>query len=173
MLVLHAHLSEHGLVVWAKSSAPAPGRRPGGRGERRGRTRLAGCASSADEDPNAPKVSLHLEQVDTGTSTFTFAGPVTLQFVLTASNKTSDPVTLTRIEIRTVSTGVYSISPITTNLNLQLAPGQSQQSMISVWGYARGGRLYSEEPVTVRGTAYLTGPKGAFVKLFTEYIAQR
>jgi hypothetical protein len=45
--------------------------------------------------------------------------------------------------------------------------------MISVWGYARGGRLSSEEPVTVRGTAYLTGPKGPFVKLFTEYIAQR
>lgn len=45
--------------------------------------------------------------------------------------------------------------------------------MISVWGYARGGSLDSEEPVAIRGTAYLTGPKGAFVKLFTEYIAQR
>ncbi len=134
---------------------------------------VAGCASSADDDPNAPKVALHLEQVDTGVNTFTFAGPVTVQFVLTSSNTTSDPVTLTRIEIRTVSSGAYSIAPTMTNLNLQLGPGQTQQSMISLWGYARGGRLYSEEPVTVRGTAYLTGPKGAFVKLFTEYIAQR
>jgi hypothetical protein len=134
---------------------------------------LAGCASSADEDPNAPKITLHLEQVDTGGNPFTFSGPVTVQFVLTSSNTTSDPVTLNRIEIRTVSSGAYSISPITTNLNLQLGPGQTQQSMISVWGYARGGHLFSEEPVTVRGTAYLTGPKGPFVKLFTEYIAQR
>ncbi len=134
---------------------------------------LAGCASSADEDPNAPKISMHLEQVETGVNSFTFNGPVTVQFVLTASNTTSDPVTLNRIEIRTVSTGAYAISPVTTNLNVPLAPGQTQQSMISVWGYARGGRLSSEEPVTVRGTAYLTGPKGAFVKLFTEYIAQR
>jgi hypothetical protein len=134
---------------------------------------LAGCATGADEDPNAPKITLHLEQVDTGVNTFTFGGPVTVQFVLTASNTTSDPVTLTRIEIRTVSSGAYSISPITTILNVQLAPGQTQQSMISVWGYARGGRLYSEEPVTIRGIGYLTGPKGAFVRLFTEYIAQR
>src|SRR5467141_3907940 len=134
---------------------------------------LAGCASSADEDPNAPKITMHLEQVETGVNTFTFAGPVTVQFVLTATNTTKDPVTLTRLEIRTVSSGAYSISPISTNLNVQLAPGQSQQSMISVWGYARGGRLYSEEPVTIRGTAYLTGPTGAFVRLFTEYIAQR
>jgi hypothetical protein len=134
---------------------------------------LAGCASSADEDPNAPKVALHLEQVDTGVNTFTFNGPVTVQFVLTSSNTTSDPVMLNRIEIRTISTGAYSIAPVMTNLNLQIAPGQTQQSMISVWGYSRGGRLYSEEPVSVRGTAYLTGPKGAFVKLFTEYIAQR
>jgi hypothetical protein len=134
---------------------------------------LAGCASSADEDPNAPKISLHLEQVETGVNSFTFSGPVTVQFVLTASNTTSDPVTLNNIEIRTVSTGAYAISPVTTNLNVQLAPGQTQQSMISVWGYARGGRLSSEEPVTVRGTAHLTGPKGVFVKLFTEYIAQR
>jgi hypothetical protein len=134
---------------------------------------LAACATGADEDPNAPKITLHLEQVDTGVNTFTFSGPVTVQFVLTASNTTSDPVTLTRIEIRTISSGAYSISPITTTLNVQLAPGQTQQSMISVWGYARGGRLYSEEPVTIRGTGYLTGPKGAFVRLFTEYIAQR
>ena len=134
---------------------------------------VAGCASSADDDPNAPKITLHLEQVDTGGNSFTFSGPVTVQFVLTSSNTTSDPVTLNRIEIRTIGTGAYSIAPITTNLNLQLGPGQTQQSMISVWGYARGGRLYSEEPVNVRGTAYLTGPKGPFVKLFTEYIAQR
>jgi hypothetical protein len=134
---------------------------------------LAGCASSADEDPNASKITLHLEQVETGVNSFASAGPVTVQFVLTGTNMTTDPVTLTRLEVRTISDGAYSIPPATRTLNLQLAPGQSQQTPISLLGNAHGGRGYSDAPVTMRSTGFLTGPKGPFVKLFTETIAQR
>ena len=49
---------------------------------------LAGCASSVDDDPNAPKITLHLQQVDTGANSYTFAGSVNVQFVLTAANTT-------------------------------------------------------------------------------------
>lgn len=133
---------------------------------------LAACASS-DEDPNAPKVTVHLQQLDSGGNAFTFAGPVNVQFELTATNTTKDPVTLTRLEVRTVSSGAYTISPTSTNLNMQLGPGQSLTTTIAVWGYARGGNLSSGEPVTLRGTAYFSGPSGAFVRLFTEYIGQR
>jgi hypothetical protein len=135
---------------------------------------LAGCASSGDEDPNAPKITIHLEQLDNGGgNNFTFAGPVNLQYALTATNTTKDLVTLSRIEVRTISSGAYSISPTSTSLNIPISPGQSVSTTIAVWGYARGGRLSSEEPVTLRGTAYLSGPSGAFVNLFTEYISQR
>jgi hypothetical protein len=133
---------------------------------------LAGCASSAAEDPNASKITLHLEQVDTGENSFASPGPVTVQFVLTGTNATTDPVTLTRLEVRSISDGAYSIPPVTRPLNLQLAPGQSQQTSISVLGRAHGGRGYSNAPVIVRGEGYLTGPNGHFVKLFTEGIAQ-
>jgi hypothetical protein len=134
---------------------------------------LAGCASSVDDDPNAPKITLHLQQVDDGANSYTFAGSVNVQFVLTAANTTKETVTLNRIEVRTISSGAYSIPPTSTSLNLKLEPGQGLRTQLSLWGYARGGRLYSEEPVTLRGTAYMTGPSGAFVKLFTEYISQR
>jgi hypothetical protein len=134
---------------------------------------LAGCASSAGDDPSAPGITMHIEQIDNGVNNFMYPGRVNIQFVLTATNTTKDPVTLNRVQIQTVSTGAYSIAPYTTNLNLPLAAGQTLQTTLSVWGYARGGRLYSEEPVSLRGTAYLKGPKGAFVKFFTEYIAQR
>ncbi len=134
---------------------------------------LAGCASSADEDPNASKITLHLEQVDTGANTFASPGPVTVQFVLTGTNTTTEPLTLTRLEVRTISDGAYSIPPVTRTLNVQLAPGQSQQTPISVLGNAHGGRWYSDAPVTMRSTGYLTGSKGPFVKLFTETIVQR
>ena|ERR1019366_4320321 len=134
---------------------------------------LAGCASSAGEDSNASKITLHLEQVDTGVNTFASPGPVTVQFVLTGTNTTTEPLTLARLEVRSISDGAYSIPPVTRTLNVQLAPGQSQQLPISVWGNAHGGRGYSTAPVILRGTGYLTGPKGHFVKLFTEGILQR
>jgi hypothetical protein len=134
---------------------------------------LAGCASSAGEDSNASKVTLHLEQVEKGVYAFASPGPVTVQFVLTETNTTTDPVTLSRLEVRSISDGAYSIPPVTRTLNVQLAPGQSQQTPISLWGNAHGGRGYATAPVILRGTGYLTGPKGTFVKLFTEDILQR
>ena len=134
---------------------------------------LSGCVSSADDDPNAPKVTVHLEQLDSGVNSFTFAGPVNLQFAVSVANTTKDLVTLSRLEVRTISSGAYSISPTSTNLNLPVSPGQSVNTTIAVWGYARGGNLSSQEPVTLRGTAYFSGPSGAFVRLFTEYINQR
>jgi hypothetical protein len=135
---------------------------------------LAGCASSADDDPNAPKVTVHMEQLDNGGgNNFFFAGSVNLQFAVTVTNTTKDLVTLSRLEVRTISTGAYSISPTSTSLNMPVSPGQSVNTTIAVWGYARGGNLSSQEPVTLRGTAYFSGPSGAFVRLFTEYIGQR
>ena len=134
---------------------------------------LAGCASSAGEDSNASKVTLHLEQVETRVNAFASPGPVTVQFVLTGTNTTTEPLTLARLEVRSISDGAYSIPPVTRTLNVQLAPGQSQQVPISVRGNAHGGRGYSTAPVILRGTGYVTGPKGHFVKLFTEGILQR
>ena len=133
---------------------------------------LAGCASSQD-DPNAPSVTIHLTPYDSSSNAYTYNGPVAVKFELSIANTTKDPVTLNRIEIRTIGSGAYTIQPISTPINVVVAPGQGKAMPISVWGYARGGRLSSEEPVTVRGTAYLTGPQGAFVKLFTEYITQQ
>jgi hypothetical protein len=33
--------------------------------------------------------------------------------------------------------------------------------------------MAAQEPVTLRATAYMTGPKGAFVRLFTEYLSEQ
>jgi hypothetical protein len=129
---------------------------------------LAGCASDAPDDPNAPKITLHLEQYESPNA-YTFSGPVNVQFALSVANTTTQPVKLNRIEIRTIGSGAYTIRPTSTNINVDIAPGQARTLPIAVWGYSRGGQLTSTEPVTVRATAYFTGPSGAFVRLFSEY----
>jgi type 1 fimbria pilin len=133
---------------------------------------LTACTSGSPDDPNAPQITLHLEQYESPNA-YTFSGPVNVSFALSVANTTNQPVKLNRIEIRTVSSGAYSIRPTSTNINLDIAPGQSRTIPFSVWGYARGGQVSATEPVTVRATAYFTGPQGAFVRLFSEYFAQQ
>jgi hypothetical protein len=134
---------------------------------------LAGCASGANDDTNAPNVILHVAQFESSPDVYLYGGSVNVRFALSAANRTKDPVTLNRIEIRTVGSGAYMIRPTSTMVNIKLAPGQEATVPISLWGFARGGYASSREPVTLRATAYMTGPTGAFVRLFTEYIPQQ
>jgi hypothetical protein len=131
---------------------------------------LAGCASGVQ---NAPNVELHVAQFESQQDGYLFGGSVNVRFGVSAANRTKEPVTLTRIEIRTVGSGAYTIRPTSTPINIKLAPGQEATVPISLWGFARGGYASAREPVTLRATAYMTGPTGAFVRLFTEYIPQQ
>jgi len=131
---------------------------------------LAGCASAVQDDPN---VILRVAQFETPPDVYLYAGSVNVRFAVSAANRTKDPVTLNRIEIRTVGSGAYIIRSTSTPLQIKLAPGQEVTVPISLWGFARGGYASSREPVTLRATAYMTGPTGAFVRFLTEYIPQQ
>jgi hypothetical protein len=132
---------------------------------------LGGCASQ--DDANAPNVSLHLAQYESAPNAFLYGGLVNVRYSLSVANRTSDPVTLTRLEIRTVGSGAYTIRPTSTQINIDLAPGQEKTIPLSLWANARGGNMSAQEPVTLRATAYMTGPKGPFVRLFTEYLSEQ
>lgn len=131
---------------------------------------LAGCASSAQDDPNAPNITFHLQQYESEANAYTFNGALNLAFALSVTNTTNQPVKINRLEIRTIGSGAYTIRPTSIPINMDLGPGEAKTMPLSVWGYARGGHMASTEPITIRGTAYLTGPSGAFLRLFSEYI---
>jgi hypothetical protein len=131
---------------------------------------LTACSSATPDDANAPNVSLHITQEDSAPNAYLYGGAVNVRYSLSVANRTKDPVTLTRIEIRTVSSGAYTIPPTSTPINIDLAPGQEKTIPLSLWANARGGNLSAHESVTLRATAYLTGPSGPFVRLFTEYL---
>ncbi len=131
---------------------------------------LAGCASSPPDDPNAPNVTVHLDQYEMAPGAFQFGGSVNVRFAMSITNATKDPVKLNRVEIRTVGSGAYTIPTTSTPMNIDLGPGEAKTMTLSLWGRSRGGQLAAQEPVSIRGLAYLTGPKGTFLRLFTEYI---
>jgi len=134
---------------------------------------LTACASATPDDANAPNVSLHLAQYDSAPSAYLYGGAVNVRYSLSVANRMKNPVTLTRIEIRTVSSGAYTIRPTSTPVNIDLAPGQEKTIPLSLWANARGGNLSAHESVTLRATAYMTGPSGPFVRLFTEYLNEQ
>ena len=76
---------------------------------------LAGCASGAPDDPNAPQITLHLEQYESP-NTYTFSGPVNVGFALSVANTTNQPVKLNRIEIRIADTGPGLAPEVAANL---------------------------------------------------------
>ncbi|HEV7426076.1 MAG TPA: hypothetical protein VGQ46_06875 [Thermoanaerobaculia bacterium] len=134
---------------------------------------LAGCATGAQDDPSAPNVALHLAQYESAPNAYLFGGQVNVRYELSVANRTNDRVTLNRIEIRTIGSGAYTIRPTSTPINIDLGPGQEKTVPLSLWASARGGNMSAQEPVTLRATAYMTGPKGAFVRLFTEYLSEQ
>jgi hypothetical protein len=133
---------------------------------------LAGCATGGQDDANTPNVALHLAQEESAPSAFLYGGLVNVRYALSIANRTADPVTLTRIEVRTISSGAYAMRPTSTTINVEVPAGQEKTVPLSLWAQAPGGNFAAHEPVSIRATAYMTGPKGAFVRLFTEYYTQ-
>jgi hypothetical protein len=121
---------------------------------------LAACATT----PSGPEVRIELEQI-TSSAEFRFAGPVNVQYRLTAFNPTADPVNFARIELRTVGPGAYVLREPSIPINVKVPPGSTAALTVTARGAASGGQTASIEPVTVRAVAYFDGPKGPFTHL--------
>jgi hypothetical protein len=131
---------------------------------------VLGCSSSAT-DSNGPNVVIHATPLDTSSNLFYFPGPVGLRYQITVENPLDQPVTLRRLDLRTIGSGAYFLRTGETSMNVTIPPKSAKQFSVSTWGRSRGGFLGSTEPVTLRGTAYFDSPGGAFVRLFNENIA--
>ena len=135
---------------------------------------LAGCASGTGADTSSTKVTIRIQQLDNENGyDFVKARSVNIRYALYATNTTASPVTLSRVEFRTLDTGAYTIPPTSTSLNIPIGPTETIRTVISVWGTSQGGNAGSKEPVTLHGTAYLNGISGPFVQIFTENFRQR
>ena len=132
---------------------------------------LAGCATSTQS--SGPNVTIQLAQVNSAPDIFYYAGPVNIQYQVSITDPTNEPLTLTRLDLQSVGPGAYSVRTESTPMNLKVAPNATTNYLISVWGRARGGYLAADEPVSIRGTAYFKGPSSSFVKIFTQNIVPR
>jgi hypothetical protein len=125
---------------------------------------LAACASTSA----TPEVSVALAQVSGSRDMFFFAGPVNVEYEVTVTNPTNEPVTLRRLDLKTVGAGAYTLRTPSQPLQVTVRPGMVSVVRVSANAISRGGNANSAEPVTVRGTAYFDAPSGAFTRVFNE-----
>jgi hypothetical protein len=130
---------------------------------------LAACSTNMSS--SGPPVTVRIAQMNASSNIFYFPGPVPLQYEVSITNPTSEPLTLTRLDLQTIGSGAYFLRTAPTPMNLTIAPNSTANYTISVWGRSRGGYIRSTEPVSLRGIAYFRGPNvKSFVRMFTENV---
>jgi len=128
----------------------------------------AACASSGNRS-DSPPVTVQVTPLNERSDVYYFSGPIALQFQVAVANPTNETLTLRRLELQTFGSGAFvlrSSSP----MNVTVKPKGTTTVTISVWGRALGGFLHSNEPVSLRTTAYFDGAHGAFVKISQEML---
>jgi hypothetical protein len=131
----------------------------------------ASCSSSA----NTAKIvqpELELDQV-VGPEQLNFpSGPIDLRYDLHIDNRSTEPITLRRVELMTVTGGAYSLIRDFHTFNDTIAPGA--RGVVTVWakGYGSGRTSRENEPVTVRAIAHFDSPVGAFRNIFIQRFDQ-
>ncbi len=134
---------------------------------------LAACAHQQNVKILEPEIALVQLNgpVDVGYAT----GPTQVQFGARIANRSSEPITLRRIEIQSVGTGSYQLRREAFPFNEKIGPGQF--SNVTFWAHAYAysmsrDRQPSAEPVTVRSILYFESPAGNFHQIVSRYIDQ-
>jgi hypothetical protein len=132
---------------------------------------IAACSSTPKND--APPIGVDLALANTPTNILYFAGPVNLQFAVTLTNPTDMPVTLRRLDLRTLGGSSLFLRASGTPFHVEVKPHANTTVTTSVWGNSRGGLLAEDEPIQLQATAYFDSPKGPFVRLFNTVVHPR
>src|ERR1043165_10223526 len=104
---------------------------------------LAACASTPKDE--GPPIGIHRALANGATNILYFAGPVNLQFEATLTNPTDMPVTLRRLDLRTVGGGSFFMRAVGTPFHVEVPPHGSKTVMVSAWGNSRGGLVAEDE----------------------------
>ena len=122
---------------------------------------------------STPAVQAHLVQTSLPSDMVFFRGPVSVQYQLTITNPSSQPLTLSRLNLSTIGPGGYRLHTGDAIVKAVVPANGSTTLNLSAWANARGGFMRASEPVEVHGQLWLAPAKGkTFVKQFIQYIPQ-
>ena len=103
-------------------------------------------------------------------------GQFEVQYGLRIANRSSEPITLRRVQLQTISLGgPYRLVARAYSFQREVKPEEFAD--VTFWAKAEStGDSFSNDanaPVNVRATAYFTSPAGNFRRVFTAVLDQR
>lgn len=133
------------------------------------------CASSKSSGNKTPKPDppIDIEQL-VGPSDLGYPyGPIEVQYQVVVQNPTSQPITLIRVDVSTLSGGGgYSLRRDSYNVRKTIAPNATDGVTFWAKAFSFGRNLRDTEPITIRVIAYFESPAGNFQKIFVRELPQ-
>lgn len=131
---------------------------------------LGSCASSAKLTRVEPAIAV----VQTSTNPFLMeqGGQLAVVYMMAIRNTTSEPITLTRLEMKTIGGGPYLLRGTPVTFHRSIAPGKTAKVRFSMWAWSPGGRTVAAEPVVLSGLVWFDSPSGSFSTRFLQRIRQ-
>jgi hypothetical protein len=137
---------------------------------------LAACSSSTSDEPqtdHGPALGISIRQINGSPNVYRYPARVALNYIVTVTNPTDQEYKLDSIEVRTPVAGAYGIRDDNSmRVDRTLPPKTGTHVPVNTWGYAAGGALQGEEPVTITVAVFGRGPDNKrFVKRMQRVIA--
>ena len=132
------------------------------------------ACSSGSQRANIIRPEIDIRQL-VGPSDLAYPrGIMEIQYEVRVANRSSEPITLRRIDVQSVGTGAYYLRREFFPFNEVIQPDQFKTVTFWVKGFARGrvAGAGANEPVTVRGIASFESPVGEFSQIFQRDISQ-
>lgn len=128
---------------------------------------VVACASSST-DLRSHDVEVQVEQLPDAGFAVEDRGAVSIAYQMTVKNRSSDPITLRRIEMRTSGNSPYTLRDTPAELNETIAPGAEATVPFTMWSYPREQRSGARKIVSVNGTAHFETASGTLRKEFAQ-----
>ena len=137
---------------------------------------LLAAACSSGGGQNAQIIPPELELVElVGPSDIGFPETRTeIQYEMRVANRSSEPITLRRIEISSVGSGAYALRRDRFPFHERIEPDgfSSVTFWAKAWTRSSLSGFVSTEPVTVRAIVYFETPVGPFQRIITRELSQ-
>ena len=132
---------------------------------------IAAC-SSAPKGPAMVRPEIEIDQVVGPGDEGYPRGVIEVQFAMKISNRSTQPVTLRRIEIQSLGGGGYILRHETQTFHTTVEPNHFDTIKFWVRALAKGDTAAANEPVTIRGVAQFDTPSGSTQQFFHKNISQ-
>jgi hypothetical protein len=133
---------------------------------------LIGCASSHGPDTRI-KPEIRIEQVVGPADLGYPGGSIDVQYEIQITNHSQEPMTLRRVDVRSVGGGAYLLRPYTYHFNEKVTPGNFVA--VRFWAHAYQAGAFgrgSTEPVTLRAILHFDSDSGPFQQILLKELTQ-